>query len=64
VIFGIENDYFISLFESETPAEWDLSKLVKINSHRVSQEIIQKMMESYECDLTLDQILESESPFR
>lgn len=55
--YGVENNYTILLAEPETPHKWDVKKLAQINSHQVPEEVIQRMKNNYEKDLTLEKIL-------
>lgn len=63
VELGMKEAYSIILAEPDTLYKWDVNVLAEKNGHGVPEEVIKKMMDRYEHDLTLDQILQAESPF-
>jgi len=60
---GVDQDYSIFLAQSDAPHKWNVDRLSKLNSHGVRKEVIQKMKDSFEHNLTLDQILQARSPY-
>ncbi len=58
MIFG----YDTVLVEPESPHKWDVEELARKSQHGVPKEVIEKMLELYEKDLTLDLILKSSKP--
>lgn len=60
VEIGIKNEYDIFLVEPNNPNAWDIDYLVKNNSHDVPRGVIEKYMQRYEHNLTLEKILNSE----
>jgi predicted kinase len=54
--------YNVEIIESNTPWRFDADELAKRNKHGVPQEVIEDMIERYQHDLSVDDIMESEPP--
>jgi predicted kinase len=59
---AIENGYDVKIELSGTAWEFDIDELVKRNTHRVSREVIEKMLFNFKKDISVDDILKSEKP--
>ena len=63
VEMGIENNYSISLVEPDSPHKWDVEILARVNSHRIPAKTIQKMLNRFQYNVSLEQILSANSKF-
>jgi len=57
-----KNGYEIEIREAETPWRFDAEELAKRNTHGVTQDIIERMLENWEPNLTVEDIEKSEKP--
>ena len=63
VLEAKDRGYEIEFREPDTPWKFDAEELARRNSHGVPLDIIRKMIDDYEEDMTVDKVLESKSPF-
>lgn len=59
---GVKYGYDIEIVESNTPWRFNAEELAKRNQHGVPKEVIQDMIDKYEHDLSVEDILQSEKP--
>lgn len=60
---AVERGYRIEVREPETPWKFDAEELAKRNQHGVPIEAIKRMLNRWEPDITVDDILAAKSPF-
>ena len=57
---GVEFDYNIFLVEPDVSYKWDIDELLKKTKHNVSREKMELMLECYDHDPSLEDILKAE----
>ena len=59
-----QHGYKVEIIEPQTPWSFDAAELAKRNTHGVPLEVIQKMIDQWEPNLTVDDVLRSQGPER
>lgn len=59
---AIKNGYRVEIREPNTPWKFDSDELVQRNTHGVPQEAIKRMIDRWEPDPTIEDILQSKKP--
>jgi predicted kinase len=62
VILAQKYGYKVQIEEFNTPWKFDAEELTKRNTHGVPREIIDKMLQNWQPDITVEDILKSEKP--
>jgi len=62
VLLAQKYNYDVQIREPNTPWKFDVEELAKRNTHGVPKDIIEKMIQKWEPDVTLDDIMKSEKP--
>ena len=57
---GLQYGYDIKIAEPDTPWKFNAEELAKRNKHGVPKEVIEEMIEKWEPDITVEDILKSE----
>ena len=63
VEMAIKHGYKVEYLEPNTPWKFDVDELVKRNTHGLTQEGIQKMLERWDSDFTTEDVLNSKAPW-
>lgn len=62
VVLAQKYGYKVQIRESDTPWKFDAEELTKRNTHKVPREIIDKMLQNWQPNITVEDILSSERP--
>ena len=63
VEMAIKHDYEIDFQEPETSWKFDAEQLAKRNQHNVPIDVIESMLERWDADFTIDDVLKSRAPW-
>jgi predicted kinase len=63
VEMALEHNYIIEFAEVETPWKFDLKELVRRDSHGVPEKILERMIDQWENDFTVENIIGSKAPW-
>lgn len=63
VEFALSNGYRIEIAEPDTPWKFNAQELYKRNTHGVPLETIQKKLDSWQPDITVEDILNADAPW-
>ncbi len=59
-----EHGYTVEFMEVDTPWNRDLEELIKHNTHGVPKKFIKRMLDSWEDDFTIENVLNSKAPWQ
>nr|XP_014349577.1 PREDICTED: NEDD4-binding protein 2-like 1 isoform X2 [Latimeria chalumnae] len=62
VNMALKNDYEVTFREPDTYWKFNTRELERKNTHNVPREKIERMKEQYTCDISIDDVLDSEDP--
>ena len=63
VKLGVKNGYDVIFREPETPWKFNLEELSRRDTHGVPEKVIERMLDQWENDFTVDNVLNSKAPW-